>query len=186
MQVPSIMEMRFRLTKNLEKAVDLLLDYRHTTHQLEDLGVSIRVPTSFHSVVQNVIRGYFEGLCQELTQAHAEGTPARVYLNDDLYSFSRYRGGNAPSRLDHQLFTRLARCDGDDREQMLLLVQEVVDAIPFRRIMDSLTAIVDGLVSAGLNIIARDYMKAMKFDYREDTIRATSRHVILEMFAAVG
>jgi len=118
-------------------------------NSLSSLGIHVRVDCPYLSTCfESVAKDHIHNLCRELTLRHAEGTPAKIEIDPELYCVLTGRGTRrAFSSVDNGELRSL-----DDEK---LLIDQFLDAVDFGCIADEMRSQAVSLNSTGLALIAR-------------------------------
>ena len=116
---------------------------------LSDLGISVRdsrlyIGECFEAVAEN----YLLNLCGKLSAQHANGTPARVSLDSDLYKVISSRSRR--EKFSEQFWSHT---DGDLEADKTLIEAYMVE-VKFDAIANSINEQVGSLEEKGLNLLA--------------------------------
>jgi hypothetical protein len=141
------------IQSNIQSRLLEMVESRHELIKhaqfLFDLGISVSdsrlyIGECFEAVAEN----HLENLCRKLSSQHANGTPARVSLNSDLYKVISSRSRR--EKFAEQFWSHI---DGD-LEVDKALIEVYLAEVKFEAIAESINQQVKSLEEKGLNMLA--------------------------------
>lgn len=162
---------------NIRSRLQEMIESRHAllnhANFLSSLGVEIK-DNRLHlcRCFESVAKTYIDGLCQKLTQEHANGTPAKIKIDPELYCII---GSRAASRALSLLFNNADDYSLDDEKS---LIDKYLTEIDFECIADEINTQAEQLKDTGIGIFARqiiDQMNLSNLDGYYSPYRKNSR-----------
>lgn len=170
MQVPTAKEMQDELSSRLMAMNAAHSSARSSLIILKTLVSNISVSgVSFDGLADTIVDNYFEDLCEQLTKAHAKGSPATIELAYAMYE------------IEEDIEELIANADAQDVEERSNLILRLLESLSLDRIHTHLSDLVSNLEQKGKSIIA-DNLVSNLFGVGE--IRLKSGRVIVDMDAA--
>lgn len=171
MQIPTSEQMFDQLETQLYSMNNALSLARINLSILEDLVPDVEVRgLAIGDCISGVSKSYFTDLCKRLTKAYAQGTLAKIELDESKFA------------LDRALEAKLDKADHGETQQRATIIDEFISLIPFKYIHASLTGQANSLVDNGKSLFADEIVNYLNLKYQANNAKVKSGLIILEMY----
>jgi hypothetical protein len=186
MNIPTATEMKAELTMDLNEVHQASKDHASSVYRLMKHGVKVD-PSRLYlsSMVEEVLKHFFENMCKELTLEADNGTPAEIKLDPSFYSFQSmgsYGRVDADCRavLNNSLRSNLVSASKKEDCVVIPLLEEVIASIPFKLIETTLRQEASTMLSKGIGMMADKLVDGFNIGSSRRPSKVKGRFVVSE------
>ncbi|GAB6142550.1 hypothetical protein JCM14076_32800 [Methylosoma difficile] len=177
--IPNAESLEKTLKSRLIDAVESRCELMKSASYLKILGVDIgNLNANALNCMDEVTNKYIDDLCKKLTAHYANGTPAKIELNRELYQVGyHHRCGN---RLTRQTVDLFHDCDnGENLEKEIGLVDIYLNQMDFTAIAAEINRQASELANEGLRLIALGITDWLGLRYLRRGVIVRSNRIVM-------
>jgi len=160
------------ITSRLHDAIRSKELFEKEASFLQILGVPLRDNSiDLGELLESVTGNYLDSICKRLTAHFAEGTPAKISIDRDLYILISLRGSDEHRELQSQVRNRLNTFESD-----IKVSDSYLEAIEFKTIAESINTQRENLKNTGLSILAASICTHLHFEHLDGHNKPYLKH----------
>lgn len=181
--IPNAESLEKTLKSRLIDAVESRCALMKSASYLKILGVDIgNLNANALNCMDEVAKKYIDDLCKKLTAHYANGTPAKIELDEDLYQVGHYRKGL--NNLIRQTRDVFHECDnGENLEKEKGLIDVYLSNLDFTAIAAEINRQALALGNEGLRLIALGITDWLGIRYLRRGVTVRSNRIVIGCYA---